>query len=75
MCSYFLAHENNAHCMAIVMNLLPQALFTITGEKPEEKMSIFLKVTFIFCVLVSKTKVTHFIAEFYFTDYFLALIK
>ena len=59
MCSYFLAHENNAHCMAIVMNLLPQALFTITGEKPEEKMSIFLKVTFIFCVLVSKTKITH----------------
>ena len=44
--------------MAIVMNLLPQALFTITGEKPEEKMSIFLKVRAIFvCVLVPKTKI------------------
>lgn len=42
--SLYEAHENNAHCMAIVMNLLPQALFTITGEKPEEKMSTFLKI-------------------------------
>jgi len=38
------AHENNAHCMAVVINLLPQALFTITGEKVEEKMKIFLKI-------------------------------
>ncbi|XP_065648480.1 nck-associated protein 1 homolog isoform X3 [Hydra vulgaris] len=40
----FEAHENNAHCMAVALNSLPQALFTITGEDVDEKMKIFLKV-------------------------------
>ena len=44
----YLAHENNAHCMAIAMNLLPQALFTITGENVDEKMKVFLQVNILF---------------------------
>lgn len=38
------AHENNAHCMAIAMNLLPQALFTITNENVQDKMKVFLQI-------------------------------
>lgn len=38
------AHENNAHCLASVFNLLPQALFTISGEILDDKMKIFLKI-------------------------------
>lgn len=38
------AHENNVHCMAYTLNMLPQALFTITGESIQEKIQVFLKV-------------------------------
>ena len=38
------AHENNVHCLAHTLNLLPQALFTITGESPQDKIQIFLQV-------------------------------
>uniref|UniRef100_A0A7M5XEU7 Nck-associated protein 1-like n=1 Tax=Clytia hemisphaerica TaxID=252671 RepID=A0A7M5XEU7_9CNID len=38
------AHENNIHCLAYTLNLLPQALFTITGESVQEKIQIFLQI-------------------------------
>eukprot|EP00794_Sanderia_malayensis_P017057 gene17057-18775_t len=38
------AHENNAHCMAKAINLICQAIFTITEMNPKEKMRDFLAV-------------------------------
>jgi NCK-associated protein 1 len=38
------ANENNAHLYSIVLNMLPQALFTITGDNVDDKLRMFLKV-------------------------------